>query len=577
MQPFSAPNEAGTPGQPRAGWWRGLGFGLLAFGLALGARFALAGVLPPTGFPFLTFFPAVILTALFGGLAAGLLVSALSILAALYFFIPPAYSFAVKGSADIIALAFFAAVLLVDCIVIRVMTGSLARVRAERSRNAALAESQRRMATELARRLEELRTALAAGENARGRLAASEARLQALNHELQARVEAEVAAREAAQMRAAHAERLQALGQLAGGIAHDFNNVLQAVAASSGLIERRAEDPAMVRRLARLAAEATARGAAVTQRLLSFARRGALRAAPVDVPALLEGLRDILAHTLGRSLSIRVEAPPGLPPLLADKAQLETVLVNLATNARDAMPEGGTLTFTAAAERASPGHPAGLAPGAYLRLQVQDSGSGMTPEVLARIAEPFFTTKGIGRGTGLGLAMARGFAEQSGGTLLVESEAGEGTCVTLWLPQAAASASPPPPAPPTALRGLTLLLVDDERPVREAVASALRDFGCRVLTAESGEAALPLLRDEARIDVLVTDLAMPGMNGVALIRAARQAHPDLPALLLTGFAGEVEAQGGREFVVLRKPLTGSDLAAVIAALPLEARQAAPAL
>jgi signal transduction histidine kinase len=562
-----AGQERGTQG-PR---WQGYAIGLLAFALALAGRFALIGVLPPTGFPFLTFFPAVLLTAFLGGLGPGLLVSALSILAAWHSFMPPAGSFTLKTTADVIALVFFAVILLVDCIVIHVMNRSLGRVRAEQRRNATLAGELAQRLTELGRREEELRAALAEGEAVRQRLAASEARLQALNQDLQARVEAEVAAREAAQIRAAHAERLQALGQLAGGIAHDFNNVLQAVGAATGQIQRRAKEPEAIRRLSRLVTEATARGAAVTNRLLAFARRGALRAEPVDAPALLDGLRDMLAHTLGRPLTIRIGAAASLPPLLADKAQLETVLVNLATNARDAMPEGGTLTLSATAEQVSDPHPAAIAPGAYLRLAVRDTGTGMTPEVLSRIAEPFFTTKEVGQGTGLGLAMARGFAEQSGGGLLVESAPGRGTTVTLWLPQAKpkdrAAARPAPP--PGILCGLAVLLVDDEWPVRETVAAELRDLGCRVTVAESGEAALPVLRGTAHIDVLVTDLAMPGMSGLALIDHARTHRPGLPALLLTGFAGDVEDEAAEcDFALLRKPVTVGQMAAALATLPM---------
>ncbi|MCB4821275.1 ATP-binding protein [Roseicella aerolata] len=571
MQTSPPETGAGLARDTQGPHWRGYATGLLAFALALAARFALVGVLPPTGFPFLTFFPAVLLTAFLGGLGPGLLVSALSILAAWHSFMPPAGSFALKTTADVIALVFFAVILLVDCIVIHVMNRSLARVRAEQRRNAALTGELAQRLTELGRREEELRAALAEGEAVRQRLAASEARLQAVNQDLQARVEAEVAAREAAQIRAAHAERLQALGQLAGGIAHDFNNVLQAVGAATGLMQRRAEDPEAIRRLSRLVTEATARGAAVTNRLLAFARRGALQAEPVDAPALLEGLHDMLAHTLGRPLTIRIEATAPLPPLLADKAQLETVLVNLATNARDAMPEGGTLTLSATAEQVTGPHPVALAPGAYLRLAVRDTGMGMTPEVLSRIAEPFFTTKEVGQGTGLGLAMARGFAEQSGGGMLVESAPGRGTTVTLWLPQAGpedcAAAAPAPP--PGLLCGLAVLLVDDERPVRETVAAELRDLGCRVTAVESGEAAIPLLRGPAPIDVLVTDLSMPGMSGLALIDHARLHRRGLPAVLLTGFAGDVEDEAAeRDFALLRKPVSGGQMAAALAALPM---------
>jgi signal transduction histidine kinase len=223
--------------------------------------------------------------------------------------------------------------------------------------------------------------------------------------------------------------------------------VLQAVTGATGMIEDPSTAPADMRRLARMAADAAERGAGITRRLLAFARRDDLRAEALHAATVLDGLRDILVHTLGSAITIRVEAEPDLPPLLADKGPLETVLVNLATNARDAMPKGGMLVLSAAAELVSEVdvHPAGLEPGRYLKLAVKDTGIGMDPATLARVTEPFFTTKPQGQGTGLGLAMARGFAEQSGGALELESEPGRGTTVTLWLPEAEPIAAAAPP------------------------------------------------------------------------------------------------------------------------------------
>jgi len=243
-----------------------------------------------------------------------------------------------------------------------------------------------------------------------------EAKFRRLTANLETRVHEAVAAREAAQTRAAHAERMQALGQLAGGIAHDFNNVLQGVQGAAALIERRAGDQAAVRRLARLAIEAIERGSSITRRLLAFGRRSDLRAEAVDVTALLSDLREILAPTLGASIDVRVGTGAGVPPLFADKGQLETALVNLATNARDSMPAGGCLTLSAETETVPSDGPtdmAELAPGRYVRLAVADTGTGMDRATLARAGEPFFTTKELGAGTGLGLPMAKGFIEQS--------------------------------------------------------------------------------------------------------------------------------------------------------------------
>ena len=386
----------------------------------------------------------------------------------------------------------------------------------------------------------------------------AEAELRRLTTDLEARVREEVAAREAAQLRAAHAERLQALGQLAGGIAHDFNNVLQAVAGAAALIERRPDDAAGVRRLARLAIAASERGASITGRLLAFGRRADLRAEALDAAGLLHGLHEMLARTLGGGIEVQVSLEGDLPPLLADKGQLETVLVNLATNARDAMPAGGRLVLAAVPETVSAGpasHPAGLAPGRYVRLSVADTGTGMDPATLARATEPFFTTKPPGAGTGLGLAMAKGIAEQSGGGLTIESRPGWGTTVTLWLP-AAASGGPAVAADETApgagqaAKPSRVLLVDDEDLVREVVAQFLREAGFDVLEAANGLEALALLDAGEPLDLLVTDMSMPEVDGLAVIRAAQARREGLPAVLLTGYASDESllADGVRRFL-----------------------------
>ncbi|HEY4174435.1 MAG TPA: PAS domain S-box protein [Rhodopila sp.] len=405
---------------------------------------------------------------------------------------------------------------------------------------------------------------------------------QQINVRLEQRVREEMAAREAAQQRAAHAERMHALGQIAGGIAHDFNNVLQAVSGGAALIERRPNDVERVLRNVRMVLDAARRGAAITSRLLAFSRRGDLRAESVDVTALLTDMAEVLTHTLGGSVTCRIDVPAGIPPLLADRGQLETVLVNLATNARDAMPLGGTLTLGAGSETVSPGspNPAGLAMGSYVRIVVSDTGDGMDHAVLARVTEPFFTTKEPGKGTGLGLAMAKGFAEQSGGSLSIDSVVGRGTRVSLWLPRAAGSAGFA-----AEVTGATaaqadrphVLLVDDDAIVREVLALSLEDAGHVVWPADSGAAALGRLAAGERVDIIVSDLTMPGMDGLALIRAAQERRPGLPAVLLTGYAGDgaALAVGGAisgTFSLLRKPVTGMQLADRINALLLSRKQ-----
>jgi len=403
--------------------------------------------------------------------------------------------------------------------------------------------------------------------------------LRTLTRTLELRIEQEVAAREAAQARAAQAERIQALGQLAGGIAHDFNNVLQATMGAFSLIERRPNDHDGIRRIARMAGEACERGASITRRLLSFARRGDLRAGRVDIGELLAGLQEILNHTLGAGIDVRVEIEGNLGPALVDRSQLETVLVNLATNARDAMPGGGRLVFSATLESVgeeavadgSP-HPSGLAPGAYVRLAVADTGQGMDAATLARAGEPFFTTKGHGEGTGLGLSMAKGFVEQSGGAFSITSTLGLGTTITLWLPEAAPGHLTQAPArgraaeadPFTGAPRKRVLLVDDQDSVRKILAAQLRDAGFDVVPAAGGEQAIALLAGGLQVDALVSDLSMPQVDGLAVISAAQQHLPRLPAILLTGYAGDdaalaVSGAISGSFSLLRKPVEDAHL------------------
>ena len=416
--------------------------------------------------------------------------------------------------------------------------------------------------------------------------------LQALDRtreELEARVEAAVREREAAQARLAHAQRMEALGQLAGGIAHDFNNVLQAVSSALRLIQRRAGGEPDIQTIARMALDAAGRGASVTARLLTFARQSELRAEPVPAAGLLENVREILAATLGANIDIAIQSDPGLLALQADRAQLETALVNLAINARDAMPAGGTLTLGAHAETVEPpaahriSHRASLAPGSYVRLEVSDTGTGLDPATLARAVEPFFTTKGPGQGTGLGLAMARGLAQQSGGELTICSTLGHGTTVTLWFPEAnARNPLDPPPAitdasPPMPFA--RVLVVDDDAMVREMLARELQDLGYDTIQASDGHAALVLLDRGEPVDLLVTDLSMPGMNGALLTHEARLRRATLPVLLLTGYADEsldLDTLTENGVVLLRKPVAGSELATRAALLLWPDKGAAPA-
>ena len=456
----------------------------------------------------------------------------------------------------------------------------------ERPLGAAMLTSSVRAALRARRRQYEMRAYLEERETARVQLsvlnASLEARVAERTMELRAaydRLEEGALERERTEARLAHAQRMEALGQLAGGIAHDFNNVLQAVSGGLSLIQRRAGDPAAVKQLAGMATDAAHRGAAITGRLLAFARRDALRAEPVPPRLLLDALSEMLAHTLGVGITIQVLTDHDLPMLLADKGQLETVLVNLAINARDAMPYGGTLLLAADRETVSDpkAHPAELAEGRYLRLRVSDTGTGMDAATRARASEPFFTTKPLGQGTGLGLAMARGFVHQSGGGFLIESVLGQGTTVTLWFPEVVVGVTTPDgmtpskaPVPARSVRA-RVLVVDDDSMVRELLVHEMREQGYDVSYAGDGLEGLARLDEGEGVDLLVSDFAMPGMNGLTLIQEARRRQPALPVLLLTGFADAtvrlaMEGAALDNTALLRKPVPSVALVECVEAL-----------
>jgi PAS domain S-box-containing protein len=386
--------------------------------------------------------------------------------------------------------------------------------------------------------------------------------------ELERLVEARTRELAEAQTRLAHAERMESLGQLAGGVAHDFNNVLQAIEAATDLIERKPEREHLPRYL-RMLREAVKRGGAISRRLSSLSRRAELEPETVATAKLIDGLSGVLKRTGGPNIRVKVELAEDCPDLIADRRQLEAALLNIAANAREAMEGAGELTLAAhpdtdATAQRSPWR-ANLRPGAYVRLEVRDTGRGMTPEVRARAVEPFFSTKPRGQGVGLGLSMARGFADQSGGALKIDSEPGQGARIAIWLPVAAPVAAEPP-APACHARG-RLLLVDDDPLVRELVSEQLRDAGYSVTVCAAGRAALDRLDSGLGVDCLVTDFAMPEMNGVALALEARKRLPLLPVVVLTGYAKEAaEAADGADFTLLRKPIDSAALIGRVAAM-----------
>ena len=361
--------------------------------------------------------------------------------------------------------------------------------------------------------------------------------------------------------------KLEAMGQLTGGVAHDFNNLLTPIMGGLDMLARGGMSPEREQRIIATAAQSAERARLLVQRLLAFARRQPLQAVAVDIEQVVEGMADLIRRTSGPQVRVSLEIAQGLSAAKADPNQLEMALLNLAVNARDAMPDGGMLRITAGSETVGHDHRAPLAPGRYVRLSVADTGVGMDATTLARAVEPFFSTKGVGRGTGLGLSMAHGLALQLGGTLILQSTPGLGTNVELWLPAielAAEAGKVEEIVSPARTSTGTVLLVDDEDLVRSSIAYLLAELGYRVIEAASAEEALRLMADGLRIDVLVTDHLMPGMSGTDLIQALQQDSPGLRALLVSGYA---DVDGIAPGVPrLTKPFRRRELVASLAAL-----------
>jgi CheY-like chemotaxis protein/two-component sensor histidine kinase len=329
---------------------------------------------------------------------------------------------------------------------------------------------------------------------------------------------------------------METIGQLTGGIAHDFNNLLMAVMGNLDLLRKRLPDDPRLQRLVEGAIQGAERGASLTQRLLAFARQQDLRAVSVDLRALIEGMVDLLERSLGPRVELRLDIPQGLPPARIDANQLELAILNLAINARDAMPDGGRIDIKVTEYQAK--RDQALAPGKYLRLSVADTGSGMSPQILKRAIEPFFSTKQVGKGTGLGLSMVHGLAVQLGGTLQLTSAVGKGTCATLVLPVATVAPETESPAPVAEKikRKAVILFVDDDPLIAMSTVEMLEDLGHRVIGANSGQHALDILKSDQPLDLMVTDHMMPGMTGLELAAASREVRPSLPVLLATGYA-----------------------------------------
>jgi PAS domain S-box-containing protein len=361
------------------------------------------------------------------------------------------------------------------------------------------------------------------------------------------------------------AQKMEAVGQLTGGVAHDFNNILTVI---MGMTEVLAGEVSADPRLAPLVAaidEATSRGAELTRRMLAFARKQPLQPLVVDLNEIVSGTTAMLRRTLGEDIAVKLVLADGLWPALADRSQIEDALLNLAVNARDAMPSGGRLvieTANAHLDEQYAAHNLEVAPGDYVCVSVSDSGVGIPPDILERVFEPFFTTKEVGRGTGLGLSMVYGFAKQSGGHVKIYSEIGHGTRIRLYLPRTAAAEREAEPAAPPAVRAHpagheTILVVEDSESVRKVAVSILRGLGYQVLEAEDGPSALTILASSAVIDLLFTDLIMPnGIDGEELLKRAHVLRPGLKALFTSGYSEHfLQSRGNADVGVplLNKP------------------------
>jgi len=411
--------------------------------------------------------------------------------------------------------------------------------------------------------------------------ASSQADLERLNTELEMRVEARTAELTATEANLRQAQKMEAVGQLTGGLAHDFNNLLQGVTGSLELLQARVAQGRLSEadRYVTAAQGAARRAAALTHRLLAFSRRQTLDPRPVNVNRLVVGMEELIRRTVGPAITVEAAAAAGLWMTMIDPGQLENALLNLCINARDAMPDGGRLTIETgnkwldqrvARER-------DLEPGQYVSLCVSDTGSGMDSDVIARAFDPFFTTKPIGMGTGLGLSMVYGFARQSGRQVRIYSEPGQGAMVCLYLPRhyGEADGHRDADAPtksveaPRAVQNRTVLVVDDEPTVRMLVTDVLEELGYAAVEAADGNAGLKVLRSDIPLDLLITDVGLPGgMNGRQVADAGREVRPGLPVLFITGYAENAVVGNGHlepGMQVLTKPFAMDELAARIRA------------
>jgi signal transduction histidine kinase len=524
-------------------------FGLATIALALLARFILARQL--AGFPFLVFFPAILVTSFICGWRAGAVAAVFGGFAARYFFIGDSFvPVRVAVTSTWVGYALYGFAVVIVLFLVSSMHVAF--------RDFAESENKRkRLNEELESRVHERTVAL---EDANQRL------------------RDEAASLAAAEARIRQMQKMEAVGQLTGGIAHDFNNMLAVIVGSLDIARRQMQvDPAKSERFIANALDGAQRGAQLTSRLLAFSRQQPLDPRPLDANKLVRETSELLRRSLGENIHFETVLADDLWRILADAPQLESTLINLCVNSRDAMPDGGSLTLRTAnvhldntdGRGASDGHS-----GDHVAIVVHDTGCGMSPEVLARAFDPFYTTKAPGQGTGLGLSQVYGFVSQSGGHISIDSQPGTGTTVNIHLPRYVGSdqdeAAPLPKISPIALGNKeVILVVEDEDRVRTMTVEALRDLGYNVISASGPQQALDEVNSIPHLHLVVTDVVMPGMNGPALAEHIKALRPSVKVLYTTGYARNAVLSDGmldREVGILQKPFT-------IDQLTLKVRQA----
>lgn len=526
----------------------GYSFAVATVALALLARFVLGGELG--GFPFLSFIPAILLTSFICGWRAGAIAAVLGLAARWYFYVPVPPAEPAPGSGaglpSLLGVSMYAFAVVVILTLVSAMHTAF--------RDFAASEAARkRLNAELELRVHERTEALEAANQ---------------------RLRDEAASRAAAEAQIRQLQKMEAVGQLTGGIAHDFNNMLAIVVGSLDIAKRHLKtDREKAERFITNAMEGAQRGAQLTARLLAFSRQQPLDPRPLDTNHLVRDMSNLLTRSIGENIRLRTVLAPGLWHTFADASQLESALVNLCVNSRDAMPEGGSLTLETANVHLDEAYAAANVDarcGDFVMIAIADTGAGMSPDVLARAFDPFFTTKGPGKGTGLGLSQVYGFVQQSEGHVRIESEIGRGTTVRIYLPRyiGVVPAAEPRPAEsqPSAGRQEFVLVVEDEERVRRMTVEALRSLGYSVFAAAGAEQALDLIARGAAPHLLFTDVIMPGMNGQALAERVRQTLPQVRVLFTTGYARSAGADGApqdRAAPFLPKPFTIEQLAAKI--------------